>query len=134
MTRILHFGVVARDGRTTPGLEMALNTSLRFGPFDSLGTSFTETNETFGSPLDPFGKPLGERDALHVIVEVLQDEEDDTVPASADLVRTTGRLLHGMIPSGMRLVDYCIDSMPTWGEDERIHGPWALTSISGRKL
>ena len=127
--RVLHYGILVREhyliADPVDFLYSRAQTLMRDHPLDGVGAvqvfeSFTDYNE----PHESFDDPV------HVTVTVPDDD-----PLDPALVREiTAWLELGLAFNKGRLVDYCIESAETWGEDERIHGPYALASISGRSL
>ena len=125
MSRVLHFGVVDGTGvhssaRVHHAVEDMISGHGALNMFTSMGTSFTDYDE----PVAADGEPV------HVIARL----EDFDRPLTHEEAREFHYELAFWLPPWLRLVDYWIDSDEVWGEDEHIHGLWALESISGRRL
>lgn len=130
MSRVVHFGVVRRDGvwfNLTTDDTSQVRDLLAGTPFQTDGDSFTD-----------YGESLERDDALHVmhVTDCEEyDEDDDPIRLSPEEVsEIVSDLRDRLWRSAYRLVDYWIEGdHQVWGQDDYLYGPYALQSVSGRK-
>ena len=131
MSRIIHFGIVARDGRQayTEGFVDHIDRHLDRAWFSTDGDSHTDWGETF---------PQHDSDALHLTHTTdcpSLDGDGTPIRLSADEVADVAQRLIDQLPDSVRLVDYWLeDSADEWGSDVHLHGLWAIASVAGRAL
>lgn len=127
-TRVFHFGVQpTKADLHAPIVRSTVGSWLNDTMFVTDGDSFTEWGEAY----------VGGADALHVTITV--DISSDCEPEELRVSREEARELYDLLAEelaglNVRLADYWVETSDEWSEDARIHGLWALESISGRSL
>lgn len=132
MSRVVHFGVVRRDGvwfNLTTDDTSQVRDLLVGTHYQTDGDSFTDYGESLIPVCD---------DALHVmhVTDCEEyDEDDDPIRLSPEEVsEIVSDLRDRLWRSAYRLVDYWIEGdHQVWGQDDYLYGLYALQSVSGRK-
>lgn len=135
MSRAIHFGVASYAAAEIPAAGVRDRLAAHLAAEGGLAAGF-EVQGSFTAWGEDF--PYCEWDAVHVThrTECADfDEDGDPIRLSADEVREVVDELSEHLPWFLRVVDYWLeDDGEEWGSDVHLHGPWALTSVSGRRL